>query len=228
MLTSPLELNYQQTPVAGEETSFRSSPKKELGRDDFLTLLVAQLRHQNPLSPMESADFTAQLAQFSSLEQLFGMNDTLADIQSSLATREDKNILDYIGKSVKINDTTIAVKNGGTDTGAYTLENRADVTIFIYNNEGQEIRRIDAGWENAGEHELNWDGRNNNGLEVSDGIYTFEIEAMDENGYAAYSKASFTGTVNGVSYENDIPYLMVGNRLVTPEEIIEVKESSNS
>ena len=228
MLTSPLELNYQQTPVAGEETSFRSSPKKELGRDDFLTLLVAQLRHQNPLSPMESADFTAQLAQFSSLEQLFGMNDTLADIQNSLATREDKNILDYIGKSVKINDNTIAVKNGGTDTGAYTLENRADVTIFIYNNEGQEIRRIDAGWENTGEHELNWDGRNNKGLEVSDGIYTFEIEAMDENGYAAYSKASFTGTVNGVSYENDIPYLMVGNRLVTPEEIIEVKESSNS
>ncbi len=228
MLTSPLGSHYQQTLVAGEDTSFRNSPKGELGRDDFLKLLVTQLKHQDPLSPMESADFTAQLAQFSSLEQLFGMNDTLADIQNSLATREDKNILDYIGKSVKINDNTIAVKNGETDTGAYTLENRADVTIFIYNNKGQEIRRIDAGWENAGEYGLNWDGRNNNGLGVSDGIYTFEVEAMDENGYAAYSKASFTGMVIGVSYENNIPYLMVGNRLVTPEEIIEVKESGNS
>ena len=67
------------------ETSASTSPKKDLGRNEFLTLLITQLKNQNPLNPLESADFTAQLAQFSSLEQLFGMNDSLADIQESLS-----------------------------------------------------------------------------------------------------------------------------------------------
>ena len=90
-----------QLGTFSENVPTNTSPKKELGREQFLTLLIAQLRNQDPLNPLESADFTAQLAQFSSLEQLFGMNETLTGIQDTLGAQETSNVLDYIGKSVK-------------------------------------------------------------------------------------------------------------------------------
>jgi len=209
------------------ETSSYTSPKRELGKEDFLKLLIEQLKHQDPLNPMESTEFTAQLAQFSSLEQLFGVNETLADIQESISVRESGNVLEYIGKVVKTNDNTIFIKDGCMDSSTYTLEDRANVTIFIYNNEGVEIRRIYAGWNNAGEYDLAWDGRDNNGDMVSDGIYTFEIKALDGDGLVVPYNAYLTGEVTGVTYQDRIPYLMIGNKLVTPENIIEVTKNNS-
>ncbi len=204
-----------------------TEPKKELGRNEFLTLLVAQLKHQDPLNPLEGTEFTAQLAQFSSLEQLFNVNDTLIDIQGRLGLQENGNVLDYIGKMVKTNDNTIFVKEGKMDSGAYTLEDRADVTISVYNELGLEVRTFYEGWKDAGEHALNWDGRDHSGNMVGDGTYTFEVKAINENGFPVPHNAYLTGEVTGVTYQGGIPYLMIGNQWVTPENIIEVTKTAN-
>lgn len=209
------------------ETSPYTSPKKDLGRDEFLTLLITQLKNQDPLSPLESSDFTAQLAQFSSLEQLFGMNETLANIQNTLRAQESGNVLDYIGKVVKTYDNTVFIKEGNMESNAFTLEDGADATIFVYNSEGIEVRRIYAGWKEAGEHDLVWDGRDSSGNLVSDGIYFFEVEAIDENGFIVPYDAYLTGEVTGVTYQNSIPYLMIGNKLVAPGNVIEVTKNNS-
>lgn len=104
------------------ETSSYTNPKKELGKEDFLRLLVAQLKYQNPLSPMESTEFTAQLAQFSSLEQLFGVNDNLIGILEMLKNQDKENLLELIGKTVKANHNTIFIHDGSIVSGSYTLE----------------------------------------------------------------------------------------------------------
>ena len=210
-----------------QSVSSGTSPKKELGKEEFLTLLVAQLRHQDPLNPMESADFTAQLAQFSSLEQLFGMNDALTAIQETLGTQESGNVLDYIGKLVKTNDSTVFIKDGNMESNAYTLEDEAEVTIFVYDSKGVEVRRIYGGWKEAGQHDLSWDGKDNNGNLAGDGIYFFEVEAIDENGFVVSYDAYLTGEVTGVTYQNSIPYLMIGNKLVAPENVIEVTKNNS-
>ena len=202
-----------------------TSPEKELGREQFLTLLVAQLKNQDPLSPLESADFTAQLAQFSSLEQLFGMNESLRDIQEALAAQESGNVLDYIGRSVKTLDNSIFVKDGTMDSNVYDLQDRAEVTISIRDDEGLEIRTIYAGWQDAGEHELVWDGKDNKGSMVDDGIYTFELEAMDEEGFIVPYDTYLVGEVTGVTYYGGNPFLMIGNKLVAPENVIEVTKN---
>lgn len=209
------------------ETSAYTSPKKDLGRDEFLTLLITQLKNQNPLSPIESSDFTAQLAQFSSLEQFFGMNEALANIQDALRTQESGNVLDYIGKVVKTHDNTVFIKDGTMDSNTYTLEDGAEVTIFIYDTEGVEVRKIYAGWKETGEHDLSWDGRDNSGNLVGNGVYFFDVEAIDENGFIVPYDAYLTGEVTGVTYQNSIPYLMIGNKLVAPENIIEVTKNNN-
>jgi flagellar basal-body rod modification protein FlgD len=209
-----------------ESTPTYTSSEQELGRDQFLTLLVAQLKNQDPLNPLESADFTAQLAQFSSLEQLFGMNETLAVIQQNLAAQQNGNVLDYIGKVVKTDGNTVFIEKGNIESNTYTLEDEADVTIYIYNTEGVEVRRIYAGWNEAGEHDLSWDGRDDNGDLLGDGVYFFEVEAIDENGFTVPYSAYLTGEVAGVTYQNSIPYLMIGNNLVAPESVIEVAENN--
>ena len=214
----------EQTSIqtSGNKGLSQTKLKETLGRDDFLILLVAQLKHQDPLNPLDGTDFTAQLAQFSSLEQLFTANDRLTDISESMDLQKTGDVLDYIGKTVKTTDNTILVENGETAPGAYNLEDKADVTVFILNDDGLEVRRIYAGWQNAGEHDLVWDGRDNDGRMVDDGVYTFELEARDKEGFVVPHNTYLTGEVTGVTYERGMPYLMVGNNLVSPSSVVEV------
>ncbi len=204
-----------------------TSPEKELGRDQFLTLLVAQLKNQDPLKPLESADFTAQLAQFSSLEQLFGMNESLKGIEEAMAAQESGDVLDYIGRSVKTLDNSIFVKDGTMESNVYELQDGAEVVVTIRDDEGLEIRTIYAGWQDAGEHKLDWDGKDNQGSVVGDGIYTFELEATDEQGFIVPYDTYLTGEVTGVTYYGGDPFLMVGNKLLAPENVIEVRISES-
>ncbi|MBW1739603.1 MAG: flagellar hook assembly protein FlgD [Deltaproteobacteria bacterium] len=213
------------TYISEDETTRYTSPKDVLGRDQFLTLLVAQLQHQDPLNPLESTEFTAQLAQFSSLEQLFSINENLMNIQEGIRSQEYGDILGYIGKTVKTTDNTIQVSNGTMESGSYTLEDRADVAVFIYDGDGMEVRRLYPGWQDPGEHALAWDGKDNAGDKVADGTYTFEIEARNERGAIVPYSTYLTGEVTGVTYQGGIPYLMIGDQLVTPENIVEVTKT---
>lgn len=104
MIVNSMGVYSQQSNVTGDDSSAYTQVKKELGKNEFLNLLVTQLKYQDPLNPMQSTDFSAQLAQFSSLEQLTNMNSTLSGIQSSLTANKQDNILDYIGKTVKTSD----------------------------------------------------------------------------------------------------------------------------
>lgn len=224
MYTNLLGTDYQQSAVTATDSSTSVKAKKDLGKDDFLNLLVAQLKYQDPLNPMESQEFSAQLAQFSSLEQLFGMNETLLEIQKSLSANENENILDYIGKVVKTSDNTVSVKDGIIDSSLYSLNASADVNISVYDALGSEIRSINAGLKEAGEYSVDWDGRNNRGNMVGDGVYTIKINAADESGASVSADVYRTGEVTGVTHQNSIPYLMIGEKLVLPDEVIEISK----
>ncbi len=200
----------------------QESSKNDLGRNEFLTLLLAQLKNQDPLNPLESADFSAHLAQFSSLEQLFGMNETLTGIQDALKAQESGNVLDYIGKVARTHDNTTFVKDGEIESNTFALGEGAEVTLFICDGNGVEVRRIYAGWQEAGDHDLSWDGRESKGDRVGDGIYFFEVEAIGEDGFVVPYSTYLTGEVTGVTYQSGVPYLMIGNKLVSPEGVIEV------
>ena len=113
------------------------------------------------------------------------------------------------------------------DSNVYDLQDRAEVTISIRNDQGLEIRTIYAGWKDAGEHDLAWDGKDNRGDTVGDGIYTFELEAVDEEGFIVPYDTYLAGEVTGVTYQSGIAYLMIGNKLVAPENVIEVTKNES-
>ncbi len=228
MITQPIGTTFQQSLIDNQRPAPQDTRQDELGKDDFLSLLVTQLKHQDPLSPMKSVEFTAQLAQFSSLEQLFGVNETLGNIQNSLASQEDGNLLDYIGKVVKTDDNRITLKDAHAEAGAYILDDRADVSVLISDEKGLVVRRIEEGWKGAGEHAFQWDGRNNGGTMLSDGIHTFTVQAKDENDSDVLNQTCTNGKVTGVTYENYAPYLIVGDKRVAPEDILAVAQPEES
>jgi len=221
-------MSIEGVGTAYGETSSYTSPKKELGKEDFLTLLVEQLKHQDPLNPMESAEFTATLAQFSSLEQLFGMNENLAGIKEVLSNQDKENFLELIGKTVKVEDNTIAVEDGNAASGSYMLEeDAADVVISIYDSNGIEIRTLSPGRQAAGECDVVWDGKDSSGEMAEDGIYSFEITATNEAGNYVTVNTYISGEVTGVTYKDGIPYLMIGDLLIsTNNTIIEVTKTA--
>lgn len=227
MSIEAVNTGYGLSSGTGEKTS-SSSNAGELGMDQFLNLFIAQLKNQDPLSPLDSAQFTAQLAQFSSVEQLYGMNSKLADIEKSLnGQSEQRSDLGYIGKTVKADDNTMRVENGTVQSGSYTIDGSGDVTVDVYDSQGQKIRTLYQGLEDKGEHEVNWDGRNDKGNMVEGGTYSFEITARDENGLYIPSNTYISGEVTGITYENGQSYLMIGDRIISnSNNIIEVSQTT--
>jgi len=221
MSVSEINGDYTSTTYSATNKS-----TKELSQEDFLSLLITQLQNQDPLNPMEGADFTAQLAQFTSLEELYEVNKNLVSIQEGLSNQSEEAMLELIGKTVKANDDTILVSDGSTISGAYTLDEAADVTISVYDSEGYEIRTLYHYGQDAGEYDINWDGRDNSGEKVEDGIYYYEVAAKDENGNSVDANTYICGEVTGITYEYGVPYLMIGDRLVnTDQTIIEIKKT---
>ncbi len=204
---------------AGAETS----REKELGRDAFLKLLVAQLQHQDPLNPMESSDFTAQLAQFSSLEQLFTVNDNLEVIKESNNEQIPENLLDYIGKEVKSAENNITLYDGKSSKGSYALAAPADVIINIFDSQGSEIRTIYKQDQDPGEYNFYFDGKDSLGYPAPDGDYNFSVQAVDNQGSPVVVDSGLSGKVTAVTYQGDIPYLVVGDQLLSPQAVTEVR-----
>lgn len=220
MAIAGLEPVYQNIPSWDE--SKKNDPKDDLGLNQFLTMLVAQLKHQDPLNPMDGTDFTAQLAQFSALEQQFQMNDSLAGIQSALSAQQNGSAIDYIGKTVKTADNTLVVKEGKADSADYTLSGRAQVSLYVYDSQGLEVRKIYEGWQDAGEYRIDWDGRDNAGNPVSDGTYQVEVVAQDDQGLVVSTSTYVSGEVTGVTYHGGLAYLMIDDRTISPSAVVEV------
>ena len=209
-----------------------STPKAEensvMGKDDFLTLLVAQLQHQDPLNPAESTEFTAQLAQFSSLEQLQNIESTLSGFEVYQSTLNNIQSSGFIGKTVTATGSMFGVNGGNPDPIRFDLVNDADsVYIQIYDNFGGFVTDIPAGARQAGEQQMAWDGRDSNGTVVADGSYTFTVMAMNADGAIVSSNSYTTGVVTGVDYKTGATNLLINDREVPISSVIRIEETGN-
>lgn len=198
-----------------------------LGRQDFLTMLVAQLENQDPLNPMEGSDFSAQLAQFSSLEQLINLNDSMESLAETMVNSTATDGTDYIGKQVTGDANSIEVSDGAVSTGYYNLDESADVMVVIYNSDGDAVKTLYPGQQDEGTHSVTWSGTDDNGDSVDDGTYTYYVLADSGSGYS-YVSTTVTGIVEGVYYSNGKPYLEVDGSLLSVDSVTEVTNASTT
>ncbi len=222
MIASVNKLNNYTTDTTKREI------KKSLGKDDFLKLLVTQMQFQDPLKPMDNTEFTAQLTQFSSLDQLTSINDNMQKMSDNQGGLTDVQAVNFIGKEINAKGNKVYIsKDASPSTIGYNLDNDVNsVEVSISDKDGKGVRTIKIGQQDSGNHNFTWDGKDSAGNQVSAGEYTYSITAKDIKGNSMDIPANITGTVTGVSFDNKVPYLMVGGMKIAVSDVSLVKEVS--
>ena len=211
-----------QTGVTAPTNLADLTGAKQMGRDDFLKLLVTQLKNQDPLKPMDNTEFVAELAQFSQLDQ---STRTVSLLEKSIGNQTASmqfGMLAMIGRTVQVEGAVIQL---GTDPATlnYALDRGASsVRISIANQNGQVVRSIDAGSQEAGVQQIQWDGRNQNGALMPAGTYHYSITAVDNRGAAVAAATTSTLKITGVRTEGDQPRLVAGDQVIDQSAILEL------
>jgi flagellar basal-body rod modification protein FlgD len=216
------------TGTTGTNTA-AASMKKTTGMDknDFLQLLVTQLKSQDPLNPQDSSQFVAQLAQLTQVEQMYNINSNLQNLLSSQNNFSSISALSIIGKDITTVGSDIVLTNGSQPDIPFSLSSDANhLTIQIKDATGKTIRTINQGATSAGVRSVQWDGKDDNGQTVEAGKYSFDISGVDAAGQSITATPLFRGKVTGVNLEGDIPLLVVNGISVPLTSILEVKEVS--
>jgi flagellar basal-body rod modification protein FlgD len=212
----------QSATSATATTSTTASAKNVLGKDAFLQMMLAQLKNQDPLNPMDGTAFVAQLAQFSSLEQLSNLNTTMSALPTYLGQFNNAQMANLIGHNATATGNVINV-SGSTANISYRLP--SDIksgTISIYNSNGLQVDTVKIGAQKTGVNTINW-----NSSSQATGSYTFDISATDKNGKTVSVDKLITGTITGASFKGNISYLTINGQEVAFSDVIAINKSSN-
>ena len=170
----------------------------------FLTLLTSQLQNQDPLSPMDSTQFTQQLVQFSQVEQQIRTNEQLEGLVGQYKASSAGAALSYLGRDaiVEADDTMLA---NGAANWAYKLDSSADsVTLNVQDSRGRTVFTAN-GLKTAGSHLFTWDGKDADGNPLANGLYTLQVQAKTASGDAVPNTTTVRETIMGVDFSASTP-----------------------
>jgi flagellar basal-body rod modification protein FlgD len=209
--------------TSASKSAATSTTNDTLGKDDFLKLLVTQLQNQDPMNPMDNSAFVAQLAQFSSLEQMNNLNTTMTSNNTLTQSVHDTLLSNLIGKQVEIQSGTISYGSQGVPNVYYNADQAGQVTATISQN-GTVVRSVDLGTVAAGTGKFQWDGKDNLGNTVAEGSY--DVQLVQENGQGASTNLTtlIAGQVTGLVYQSGKAFLNVGGQTVDPNSILAVQQ----
>lgn len=189
--------DYSLTNQGAAETK----KNNEMGRNEFLKLLVAQLENQDPTKPQDNGEFVAQLAQFSSLEETQKMSASFAGFASAFQSTQHLQATSLVGRPVHVkSDSTALGNSGGVSVIADLTESTSQATLSVYDSAGALVDSYDLGPQSAGRAEFLWTGYNADEQRFPAGMYTFRVAAYDgDTGRAVPTFLS--ANVNSVTIE---------------------------
>jgi len=185
------------TGSAGSTTGASST---SLGGTDFLTLMLAQLKNQDPTSPVDSNTFLTQLAQLSEVQGITSLNTSFSTLSSSLSSSQALQASSLLGHQALVNSSTATLAAGGTVTGAVNIpQTTSQVVLNISDSSGALVSQINLGAQSAGLTSFSWNGTTNTGSQAPAGTYTLSAQyaGAAKNGTAATTLVN--GTVESVS-----------------------------
>jgi flagellar basal-body rod modification protein FlgD len=167
-------------------------------QDRFLTLLVTQMKNQDPLNPMDNAQVTSQLAQLSTVSGIDKLNTTVEALKGHYQSSQSLQAASLIGHGVLVPGSNLSLQSGKALFGIDLPQAADEVKLTIRDGAGKAVHTINLGAQNAGTQPLEWDGKTDTGSAAIDGKYTVEIEATNA-GVKTASEALSYGQVGSVS-----------------------------
>lgn len=179
-----------------------SAAQTNLTEDNFFQLLTAQLENQDPLNPMSSSDFAAELAQFSTASGVQNMQTSLTNLGTQLTTAGGVQAANLVGQNVAIAGNALVLGATGTTNGAFNLPSAAsDVVVTVADASGKSVDTINLGAMGAGTQSFTWTGQDSSGTAMTPGTYQFTVSAVSSAGAAVaatpYSVVPVTGVALG-------------------------------
>jgi len=201
---------------------------RSMGKDDFLKLLVTQMQNQDPLNPMDNTQFVAQLAQFTSLEELHNISSGMENLAVAQYSQSSSQAVNLIGKDILAGGNWIDHQEGSSDMVEFDLAaNASTITIQIEDENGTIVRTVELGGHEEGRVEWTWDGLDDDGNPMASGEYTYSVNAKDIDGEEVATQLYVQGRVKSVNFTGGIPMVVIGEREISLGDIVEVQEGED-
>jgi flagellar basal-body rod modification protein FlgD len=197
----------------------------EMGKQEFLQLLVTQLRHQDPLNPADPQEFASQLAQFSTLEQLIGigtkLDDGAAATEALMQMQNNSSALTLIGKNIVAEGGGVSVGEGAEETKVQVAVGGAGGSgvVRLYDAAGEEVASLPVGQLEPGRQTIDITQL---GLTAGPGQYRYELEVTDASGESVETMTFTETRVDGVQYTQDGPMLVCGSQTIALNAVVEI------
>ena len=214
------------SPVA---TDTNGNPRQtgslqSLGKDDFLQLLVTKLQHQDPLNPMEDSDFIAQLAQFSTLEQMYNISEGIATSNKwdFLQMQSLNNVMasGLIGREVTADFSGLYLDATNQPVISFTLsEPAARIEFEVRDEQGNLVTTITTEDVPVGTGSVKWDGKDSFGNRVAEGYYTISAKAETDSGATFTPSLELVGIVTTITYRDGAAFVMINGTEVALGDI---------
>jgi flagellar basal-body rod modification protein FlgD len=213
-----------QTPSTTSSTSTAAMSQLSGNLNTFLSLLTTQLQNQDPLSPMDTSQFTQQLVEYSQVEQQINTNTNLQSLISLQQSGASAATVDYLGKTVTVTNGNAALTNGEASWN-YNLGTTAASTALTVTNSSGQVVYTGNGDTTSGNNTFSWNGEDNNGNQLPDGTYTLAVNSLASDGTAVTSTVTSTGTVSEINLSGTTPQLMIGAMAVPLSAVSLVQNS---
>ncbi len=212
------------TSATTQSTASQEARAKLTGDlQSFLTLLTTQLKHQNPLEPMDSTEFTAQLAQFAAVEQSIQTNANLEKLIGLNTANQALTAVGYLGKYVEAKGDAAILINGQASF-AYELPSNAEAVAITISNEAGIPVFVAPGEVKAGRHGFTWDGTNQQGVQQPGGKYTITVNAVAAGGASIDVQTYTVGIADGADSSGDTLNLSINGVAVPLSDVVAVRE----
>ncbi len=224
MTTSPVSSSAAQTAATNNSAAGATLSQNF---NTFLTLLTTQLQNQDPLSPLDTNQFTQQLVSFSEVEQQINTNTNLQSLITMQNTSQALSALPLVGQTINYSGNTAALTNGQASF-SYTLPTAATgATLTVKDSSGAVVYTGPAQTA-AGTYNFNWNGQTTTGGTAPDGNYTLSISAVDASGKTITPTITASGKVDGVSVVNNVATFNVGGVPVPMTSFISSQSTSST
>lgn len=220
--TNPL-LDNQAASQSSAAAAAASADSVADEKNQFLQMLITQLKNQDPLSPMDTTQFTNQMMMMGQLEQLFNLNESVGNMAAAQQGSLISQYSGLVGKDVLATGNQFQIAEGSAgELQFYLPETPADIEVNVFDKYGNLVRDFAPTITTSGDHEVEFDGKDSQGTDLPTGYYTYTVSALNQEGNSILATTYSQGKISSIRLDNGSPVFQMGDKDVGVESIKQI------